>query len=213
MTTPEQPTTLPAFQRGEIEMPAMLCPKCEENNRTRIAKSGSRLEYRDPRIMVACYRGDEASINSMIELEGVVTCLHDNHRRPIKLRNSAIDATAPALPVNESAKLVTAIPPGIRQDIAEAERAHLAQCYRASVVMCRRALQRSLIEKEVADDALGRMLPIAKGKVIKTDRGYALAEGIKSFGDGGAHDSEQFSPDTVAMVITTTVQVANEIFG
>ena len=46
---------------------------------------------------------------------------------------------------------------------------------------------------------------------LLSQRAISLAEGIKDYGDGGAHRVEEFLPQTVALVIHVTVMALNEL--
>jgi hypothetical protein len=149
-------------------------------------------------------------------LEGIITCLHDNHQRPITIINNVTDETSPTLPVNESSKLSQSVPDYIKQDIEEAERTYFVKAYKASVVMCRRALQIAIEQKPSApqNTTLGPLRQWAQAQTppLLSVRVNSLVEGIKDYGDGGAHRVEHFEPQTVAMVIHITVETLNELF-
>jgi hypothetical protein len=134
-----------------------------------------------------------------------------------------MDTTSPTLPISESTHLNPNVPAGIKQDVEEAERDHFSQSYKSAVVMCRRALQLGLELTPNAPQAttLGPLLGWARNQIhpsrqptqsLLSGRVASLAEGIKDYGDGGAHRPETFSPTEVAMVIHITVQVLNELF-
>ena len=67
-----------------------------------------------------------------------------------------------ALPGQQSDHLNSLVPPDLKDDVREAERANYSQCYKACVAMCRRALQLALIEKRIPDGGLGGMIESAK---------------------------------------------------
>jgi len=116
------------------------------------------------------------------------------------------------MPISESTNLLPGVPLGIQQDVQEAERCHFAQCYKASVVMCRRALQLGLIEKGISDTRLKTMIQNASDKGILTGRNVALAESIKDFGDGGAHRPENITAQDANLTIYACVGLLNEMF-
>ena len=123
-----------------------------------------------------------------MELQDVLTCLHDGHKIPVKMLKDTITGILTELPVSESKQLIAQVPQGIAQDVQEAERAHYASYCKACVVMCRRAIQLSLVEKGIGDRALSAMIEEAKNQgFIKSDRLYTQAMGIKDYGDDGAH--------------------------
>lgn len=204
-------------------MPAVRCPACVEYNQHRNddRRFGSRNPYRDPLIIVDCRRGDTPVRTTNAIIEGIVTCNYDGHRRPIRIENDVIDETAPTLPISESTNLISKVPLGIKQDIEEAERDHFARSYKSAVVMCRRALGLSIEEIPGAPTGrtVGPLINWAKSQnhpSIATEplvrpRIASLVEGIKDYGDGGAHRPETLDASTTAMVITVTVQAVNEI--
>ena len=154
-----------------------------------------------------------------VRVRGTITCLKDQHERPF-----VIDGTPPgqayghlqqidmALPSQESNKLLVSVPTGIKDDIQEAERAHYAQCYNASVAMCRRALQLSLVEKGIPDKMLSKMMQEALNSNLMDQNTYNLATSTKGYGDMGVHRREQLEPKEVELVIYTTVRMLNELF-
>ena len=205
--------TLPENQEGEgIESMAAVvqCPGCVKFNETK----GSSEFYRDTQIAVRCYRPERQQHGATygLVLEGIVECTLDGHRRPIKLIDDLVDQTAPQLPVNESRRLHGNVPVALKDDVREAERCHFSQAYRASMVMCRRALQLCLIDKGINDGPLSRMLGDAQTNKILGNRAYLAALGIKDYGDGGAHRQETFTPEQVATVVHGIVEVLNEIY-
>ena len=81
--------------------------------------------------------------------------------------------------------------------------------------MCRRAFQLALEDKKVTGGrTLGLLLQSARKMTppLLSARTDTLAEGIKDYGDGGAHRVEDFEPQTVAMVVNVTVMALNEIY-
>ena len=149
------------------------------------------------------------------ELQGVLICLADNsHIWPITVRNDQIRSTEGTLPVSEARSLSPNVPVGLIQDLEEAERAHFARSYKASVVICRRAFQLGLVERGISDGPLGAMLSKARSASpsLFSDRVSHFAEAIKDFGDAGAHRREDIHPKDAANVIRLTAQALNELF-
>jgi hypothetical protein len=145
-----------------------------------------------------------------IEIRGVITCLQDGHQWPVRIDNDAIRQTDTKL---AGFPLTTNVPLGIAQDVEEAGRAHFMQCYKASVVMCRRAMQMGLIEKGIPDGSLLGMLSKAKGEgVIKDEAVYGMAFAVKGYGDAGAHHIEDITDTEVVSVILVTTLLLNELF-
>ena len=148
------------------------------------------------------------------EIEGIVTCLADNHKWPIKFRNDQIVSIHPDLPNKASVKLHTAVPSGVRQDVEEAEKAHFGHCFKSSVVMSRRALQLALEDKGAKGRTLGPLLAFARtmNPPLLSARADTLAEGIKDYGDRGAHRPEEILSEDATLVISVTVMVLNELY-
>ena len=152
-----------------------------------------------------------------LELSGTITCQGDGHQWPIRIQtDSILVGTEQMLPVVASGDLSPNVPDGLRQDILEAEKAHFCQVYKASVVMCRRAIQLALsaLPHDVADGPFSRMLSEAQAKSppVLSARGAILAEGVKDYGDGGAHRAEDITADHVRAAIFSAVNVLNELF-
>ena len=175
------------------------CKKCDDGNRSE-----------DSPIEVRCDRHNRAK---GAEFEGIMTCLIDGHRWPIKLSRDHIIYTEIALPIGESANLVSSVTEYIVQDVQEAELAHFSRCYKASAVMCRRAMQLGLEQQGIPDAALGHMLQQAQGKDLLTPRTAVFAEAIKGMGDAAAHRKEDLTDREVSIMIFTTVRVLNELFS
>jgi hypothetical protein len=109
-------------EKGEFEMPATQCQECR--NRERLAKHS---KSQQPIITIYAYRGANSSHQFNFSIEGVLTCHVDGHKWPITLRDGVIDTTSPTLPMSGSANLSPRVPPGIKQDVEEAERDHFSQ--------------------------------------------------------------------------------------
>ncbi len=154
-----------------------------------------------------------------LEIKGIVGCENDGHGWPLTIRSTQdggiIRETATALPINESSKLNLATTPlGLIQDVEEAERSHFANCYKASVVLCRRALQLALEDKGCVGRTLGPLLADAraKAKPLLSVRADAMAEGIKDYGDTGAHRKDDIDGDAARQVIFVTAMVLRELY-
>lgn len=144
--------------------------------------------------------------------EGIVTCLACGHEIPVTIQDSYLKKLDVALPGMQSDKLHPSVTEDITEDIKEAERANYSQCLKACVTMCRRALQLGLIDREIDEMPLGRMLKIAFDKKLLTQDTYFLSTSIKGFGDIGAHRREKLEPEEVKLVIYATVRMLNELF-
>ena len=155
-----------------------------------------------------------------VELKGLFTCKHAQHRWPIHLmNNNLLVSTAPALPVAESSRLeAPRVPDGIFEDVEEAEQAHFDGGFKASTVMCRRALQLALEHvmniSEAERYTLGPLLNKAKREspALLGDITWALADRVKEYGDGGAHERVQFDAETTGVIIHDTVVILNELY-
>jgi len=101
----------------------------------------------------------------------------------------------------------------IVEDIKEAERANFNQCYKSSVVMCRRALQLGLMDNGIKERPLGKMIKSAFNKGILKRDTYNLAKSIKHFGDIGAHRKEHLDPQKIGLVIYMTIEMLNELYA
>jgi len=175
-------------------MAYLMCPICKEKR--------SPWQY----IEVDC--------NHNASLRGIVTCLICNHEWPITIMNSVIHKVDTGLPGVQSTKLSQIVPPDIKEDIKEAERANYSQCFRAAAAMCRRAIQMALIDKGIADKQLGNMLNEAyKLKHLLTERTYSLAINIKGYGDIAVHHAEQLEHEDVNIAIKFAVDMLNEIYS
>jgi len=153
-----------------------------------------------------------------IELRGTLECVGDRHRWPIRMREDQLLAADVEFPVTESARLC-GVPPGVTEDVAEAESAHFAGLYKASVVISRRALQLALEERllaekqiDVSKKTLGPILDIARDKGLLDTVYYTWSQRVLSEGNTGAHKTAVLHPKTVEVVIHDTVEVLNYLY-
>jgi DNA-directed RNA polymerase subunit M/transcription elongation factor TFIIS len=142
-------------------------------------------------------------------VRGILKCGECGHERPLIMDGESIKEISAELPGQQSNNLDSKIAEDIKGDIVEAERALFNQCYKASVVMCRRALQLTLIDMGIENNPLQKMLIEAKPKF--TEKTFAIAGFIKGFGDIGAHRREAIELDDAKMTIYTTVKMLNEL--
>jgi hypothetical protein len=181
------------------EMVAVQCAKCGQRADLSLSRYSVGLESRN------------------LEFRGVITCSGDGHQWPMAIKTgNIVQSTEQMMPILESASLSQNVPAGIVQDIQEAERAHFAQLYKASVVMCRRAIQLGLgaPPHSITDGAFSRMLTDARERASPplSARGLVLAEGVKDYGDAGAHREEEISAEDARTAIFSAVKVLNELF-
>jgi uncharacterized protein YbaR (Trm112 family) len=145
------------------------------------------------------------------KLKGVVTCLECNHAFPIVIQNGFITEQLPSMPISQSSKLSNKVPSDIKEYVQEAETAYFHECYKSSVIMCRRALQLSLIEKGIPDNRLGVMLDNAKS--FFDEETFQIAKSIKYFGDVGVHRKFKIDTFLVGTVIYLTTTMLNELYN
>jgi hypothetical protein len=176
-----------------LEMPYLICPKCQGESRVH----ATHMKF---------------DCDSETKIWGIIQCLGCGHQMPITLNKGCIESVDVSLPATQSDHLISSVPDGIKDDIQEAERCNYYQCYKASVTMCRRALQLGLIDKGIPDGPLSGMLSQAKGSLLSQEI-YDLATSIKGYGDIGAHRRERLEPQEVSMVIYAAVRMLNELFS
>lgn len=188
-------------QAGEgEEMPRIECAKCGQTAELTLFRNPQLAGQRD------------------LEFRGIVTCSGDGHEWPLTVKtDSMIQSIEQMMPVVESSSLLATVPPGLVQDIEAAERAHFAQIYKASVVMCRRAVQLGLNypPHDIPDGPFARMIEEARAKTPPplTPRGFIHIEGVKAYGDHGAHQREELSALDARSAIFAAVMVLNELFA
>lgn len=121
------------------------------------------------------------------------------------------------MPIAESANLGTLVPAALRQDILDAEEIHYAQVFRASAIMCRRALQLAFQEPphSIEDGPYSRMLTklMAKDPPPLSSGSHGLASSIGDYGGIGAHNPQPVSSEESRSAIFTAVKVLNELFS
>lgn len=195
MTIDRTEDILPQTEWEERPMPTMLdCSNCRKENR---------------------YCNADFSLDSIagegIEIKGIITCLQDGHQWPIVIDTNTVREMSSAL---SDIPIRPQVPPGIAEEIQEARRAHFMQCFKASVVMCRRAMQMALIEKGIPDGPLQRMLDDAKVKgILGEDGAYGMAMAVKDYGDKGAHRTESLSYQEVGADTLAATLLVNAVFG
>lgn len=193
----KEETKLPIDQDGEGKMAIIKCAKCGQSAELGLTNIGPGTGSRE------------------LEFSGIVRCNGDGHEWPMAIKtNNIIQSTAQMMPISKSASLTQNVPDGIVQDIQEAERDHFAQSYKSVVVMCRRAFQLALEQRGATGRTLGPILKSARAMTppLLSPRTDTLAEGIKDYGDGGAHRREDIDAATAALVIHVTTQALNELF-
>jgi hypothetical protein len=190
---------LPLTQEGEKEMVTISCAKCRQS-----------AEF-------SLMRRQRSTQSADLEFRGIVTCYREGHRWPITIKtDNILQSTDPNLPVSESFNLSSKVPPALIQDVKDAEETHFAGVYRASVVMCRRALQLGFQENpyNISDGPYSRMVqnlmnlsnpPLSPGT-------HGLAVSIGEYGGQGAHDPKPVSEAEARSAIFTTVKVLSELF-
>lgn len=187
------------LNQGEEEMVSIQCAKCSQS-----AELG-------------LMRRQQSFKSSDLEFRGLVTCSREGHRWPVTIKtDNVIQSTGSTLPVSESSNLNSKVPPALVQDVKDAEEVHFAQVYRASVVMCRRALQLGFQEPphSIADGPYSGMLKklsaLPTSPLSPGTQGLALS--IGEYGGMGAHDPNPVSEGEARNTIFTTVRVLNELF-
>jgi hypothetical protein len=190
---------LSLIQEREEEMVTISCAKCRQTAE------------------LTLMRREKSTQSADLEFRGIVTCHREGHRWPVTIKtDNILQSTDPDLPVSESFNLSSKVPPALIQDVKDAEEAHFAGVYRASVVMCRRALQLSFQENpfNISDGPYSRMVrdlmklsgpPLSPGT-------HGLAVSIGEYGGQGAHDPKPVSEAEARSAIFTTVRVLNELF-
>lgn len=212
----EQAARLLATDAVEWDMPEIRCPQCVSK-----AATGQRLNLDAELTLNRAVIGIHPSttLAKGMQLDGVLTCLRDGYRWPITILNDTIVRTAPEMPVSEAQKLHGTVPEGLVEDLQEAERCHFANSLKASAVMCRRALQLGLEDRGVtvpgnSKPTLGLLLAEARKvtpPLLQNDT-FLLADGIKDFGDAGAHKRVPLDERGASTVIYVSVRVLNELF-
>ena len=186
---------IPSKTEGEEEMPEptyIHCPICKDKT------------SREAQITLMC--------NGPVGMRGIMKCLRCQHEWPFTMERNCLQQIDTALPGEQSSRLNPSVPEDIKEDIKEAERAYYAQCYKACVAMCRRALQLALIDKNIKDNRLSAMLEEANKTNLLNGETYIAAKSIKVYGDIGTHRREYLDPRDINMAIYIAVKMLNEMF-
>ena len=151
-----------------------------------------------------------------IQLEGILTCTKNNcgARWPIKVVDNQVRYVDEDMPSRGAGRLSREVPEDYVQDMEEADKAFYGQAYKGVVVLCRRVVQLGLEDHGAEGRTLGPVLGSARklSPPPLTARAFALAEGIKDFGDGGAHRREKINREDALGAIHAAVTVLNELF-
>ena len=163
------------------------------------------------------FRNSRSASSRDLEFSGTITCTGDQHEWPMAIKtDNLVQSTDQMMPVLESATLGPNVPDGLRQDIEEAESSHFARVYKASAVMCRRAVQLGLAEPphNIADGPFSKMLEEAERREPPplTPTGFIHAKTVKDYGDIGAHRTENISALDARTAVFSAVKVLNELF-
>lgn len=107
--------------------------------------------------------------------------------------------------------LIWRIPQERLNDVAEAAHVLLQSALKSCVVMCRRCIQGTLLDKNVPDQPLGRMIASAETQGLITKELADQLRVIKLFGDVGAHPDDQALNDVTQFNAAFCVQLTKEV--
>lgn len=146
---------------------------------------------------------------------GTIKCLVCNDERSFSAKGEYIREIGLGLTYAESKRLTSNVFADRKDDIEEAERANYYQCYKAAVVMCRRAIQLALNDKDIPDSNFSNMIEKAHDEQFKLlgDDTYMMVKLVKLFGDKGAHKRDTIAPPDVTQAIHVSVEALNDIFN
>jgi hypothetical protein len=113
---------------------------------------------------------------------------------------------------NAEASVDGTIPPGVRDDFVEALKCKSVRSYKATVTMCRRALQASCHQFGAAGDKLISQIDdlAKKGKITEALRG--MAHDIRKLGNDGAHPDEDGLGDVIKEDAEDIVEFTRQYF-
>ena len=210
MSASDPNDTLPLVKNGEDEMAVTVsCFVCEQEADRYLSRERTSTGSLSLRPFGGDYGG--------MVLDGVLTCLKDGHRWPIRMRNDEVRDVSEEMPITEYKKIAPAVQQhrqDIVQDIKEAEDTYFYRAYKASVVMCRRAVALALeYHMCVSDLTLGNLL--VEGRKLEppalTAQSDQFAKRILDIGNDGAHNEFKADPDDVRVVIHDSVVIINEL--
>jgi Domain of unknown function (DUF4145) len=113
---------------------------------------------------------------------------------------------------NPEASVDKAITTGVRADFVEAQRCRSVNAYKATVVMCRRALQASCQDLKAAGYRLIDQIDdlAAKGKITTALKG--MAHDVRKLGNEGAHPDEDGLGDVTEEDADDIVEFTRQYF-
>lgn len=106
------------------------------------------------------------------------------------------------------------IPPDVATDFVEAIRCQSVEAYRACVVMCRRAVQTSVIEKNAQGNTLVKQIEDLAAKGIITASLKDVAHEIRLTGNAGAHVDglEDVKEEDASAIVEFTRQYLDYVY-
>ncbi len=127
------------------------------------------------------------------------------------IREFKLEAVYPLGKPNDSVD--PAVPAGIAEDFSEALRCQWVNAYRATVVMCRRAIQATALEKGAApQEKLIDQIDELAGKGILTEPLKQMAHEIRLTGNEGAHPDEGGLNDVTGPDANDIIEFTREYF-
>ena len=114
-------------------------------------------------------------------------------------------------------ELSTAIHEEARKDFLEGVKAFNGQCLKSTVVMCRRSLQISAIDKGANGDSLFKQIENLKETHKIDDSLYHFASGCRQLGNYGAHPQDDelkdIDDEAAKLVLDITYKILTQLYG
>lgn len=120
-------------------------------------------------------------------------------------------------PFKFSISISSKIPKEVRSDLDEAMNCFGVDCYKASVVMCRRTLESAMDMIGISGNTLAEKLQGSFRKGLMDNATYNACSGIRLFGNYGAHPKndllKQVDEFEAELVLKISSRVLSEIFS
>lgn len=137
-----------------------------------------------------------------------------NPRLPNDRQDWHFEGVYPLGKPNDS--VASEVPPQIAEDFREALRCEWVRAYKATVTMCRRAVQGSCVELKATDGKLQDQIDYLATKGIITDSLKKMAHRVRLTGNEGAHPGKDglndISPQDAKDIIDFTREFFHHVF-
>ena len=145
--------------------------------------------------------------------QGGIVCFECKVPQSVVIENGALRANTvqPGMYDQILDILAWEIPQEMLYDLGEAARDFTVMSYKSCVVMWGRALQAALLDKQITDTDLDKMIDEAKNKGVLTEELQQEAKAVRFFRNTGAHPKTPALRNVTLVQATLGLEVVKEI--